>query len=133
MKDVKFYDLNYLMYNKYAFIFRFRDVRYNRRPRFLTTNFTRYHTHCLEIKQSLWNIAMMKIPIFFRYLYIKINISTHLSFFSQMAYVFIDDNFNLFQIGRSSESPIDFVVMDTVPGNRIVDKVCLLMINEDMQ
>ena len=76
---------------------------------------------------------MMKIPIFFRYLYININIRTHLSFFSQMAYVFIDDNFNLFQIGRSSESPIDFVVMDTVPGNRIVDKVCLLMINEDMQ
>ena len=50
-----------------------------------------------------------------------------------MAYVFIDDNFNLFQIGRSSESPIDFVVMDTVPGNRIVDKVSLLMINKDRQ
>ena len=25
------------------------------------------------------------------------------------------------QIGRSSESPIDFVVMDTVPGNRVQD------------
>lgn len=34
-----------------------------------------------------------------------------------------DENSDLFQIGRSSESPIDFVVMDTVPGNRIVDKV----------
>lgn len=34
-----------------------------------------------------------------------------------------DENTDLFQIGRSSESPIDFVVMDTVPGNRIVDKV----------
>jgi len=34
-----------------------------------------------------------------------------------------DDNADLFQIGRSSESPIDFVVMDTVPGNRTVDKV----------
>lgn len=28
---------------------------------------------------------------------------------------------DMFQIGRSSESPIDFVVMDTVPGNRIQD------------
>ena len=27
-----------------------------------------------------------------------------------------------FQIGRSSESPIDFVVMDTVPGNRVQEK-----------
>ena len=27
------------------------------------------------------------------------------------------------QIGRSSESPIDFVVMDTVPGNRPTDKI----------
>jgi len=34
-----------------------------------------------------------------------------------------DDRSDLFQIGRSSESPIDFVVMDTVPGNRSVDKV----------
>ena len=38
-----------------------------------------------------------------------------------------------FQIGRSSESPIDFVVMDTVPGNRIVDKVSLLMMNKHWQ
>ena len=30
---------------------------------------------------------------------------------------------NFFQIGRSSESPIDFVVMDTVPGNRPTDKI----------
>ena len=30
---------------------------------------------------------------------------------------------DLFQIGRSSESPIDFVVMDTVPGNRVQDKI----------
>ena len=29
----------------------------------------------------------------------------------------------LLQIGRSSESPIDFVVMDTVPGNRPTDKI----------
>ena len=29
----------------------------------------------------------------------------------------------LLQIGRSSESPIDFVVMDTIPGNRSADKV----------
>ena len=28
---------------------------------------------------------------------------------------------DLFQIGRSSESPIDFVVMDTIPGNRVKD------------
>ena len=34
-----------------------------------------------------------------------------------------DAGSDLFQIGRSSESPIDFVVMDTVPGNRSVDKV----------
>lgn len=34
-----------------------------------------------------------------------------------------DDSVDLFQIGRSSESPIDFVVMDTVPGNRPTDKV----------
>jgi len=34
-----------------------------------------------------------------------------------------DARSDLFQIGRSSESPIDFVVMDTVPGNRSVDKV----------
>ena len=32
-----------------------------------------------------------------------------------------DENTDLFQIGRSSESPIDFVVMDTIPGNKIVD------------
>jgi len=30
---------------------------------------------------------------------------------------------DLFQIGRSSESPIDFVCMDTVPGNRVQDKI----------
>lgn len=30
---------------------------------------------------------------------------------------------DLFQIGRSSESPIDFVVMDTVPGNKPTDKI----------
>ena len=30
---------------------------------------------------------------------------------------------DLFQIGRSSESPIDFVVMDTAPGNRVQDKI----------
>ncbi|CAB4057599.1 PELI [Lepeophtheirus salmonis] len=29
---------------------------------------------------------------------------------------------DLFQIGRSSESPIDFVVMDTTPGNKVVEK-----------
>jgi pellino protein len=34
-----------------------------------------------------------------------------------------DDNTDLFQIGRSSESPIDFVVMDTVPGNKPTDKI----------
>ena len=28
-----------------------------------------------------------------------------------------------FQIGRSSESPIDFVVMDTVPGNKATEKI----------
>ena len=32
-----------------------------------------------------------------------------------------DDTTDLFQIGRSSESPIDFVVMDTIPGNRVQD------------
>ena len=30
-----------------------------------------------------------------------------------------DDSSDLFQIGRSSESPIDFVVMDTIPGNKV--------------
>lgn len=34
-----------------------------------------------------------------------------------------DENYDLFQIGRSSESPIDFVVMDTVPGNKIQEKI----------
>lgn len=34
-----------------------------------------------------------------------------------------DENTDLFQIGRSSESPIDFVVMDTLPGNRMQDKI----------
>jgi len=34
-----------------------------------------------------------------------------------------DESTDLFQIGRSSESPIDFVVMDTVPGNRPTDKI----------
>ena len=34
-----------------------------------------------------------------------------------------DENSDLFQIGRSSESPIDFVVMDTVPGNKVQDRV----------
>ncbi|GIY83089.1 protein pellino [Caerostris darwini] len=29
-----------------------------------------------------------------------------------------DDETDMFQIGRSSESPIDFVVMDTVPGDK---------------
>jgi pellino protein len=32
-----------------------------------------------------------------------------------------DPTSDMFQIGRSSESPIDFVVMDTVPGNRVQD------------
>merc|ERR1711936_202370 len=32
-----------------------------------------------------------------------------------------DDSTDLFQIGRSSESPIDFVVMDTIPGNKVHD------------
>ena len=32
-----------------------------------------------------------------------------------------DDMTDLFQIGRSSESPIDFVVMDTTPGNKVHD------------
>lgn len=32
-----------------------------------------------------------------------------------------DDTTDLFQIGRSSESPIDFVVMDTIPGNKVQD------------
>ena len=46
-----------------------------------------------------------------------------------------------FQIGRSSESPIDFVVMDTVPGNKPTDKIntqstisrfaCRLLCNRD--
>ena len=45
------------------------------------------------------------------------------------------------QIGRSSESPIDFVVMDTVPGNKPTDKIntqstisrfaCRLLCNRD--
>ena len=29
-----------------------------------------------------------------------------------------DEDVDMFQIGRSSESPIDFVVMDTVPGDQ---------------
>ena len=29
-----------------------------------------------------------------------------------------DDDTDMYQIGRSSESPIDFVVMDTIPGNK---------------
>jgi len=33
-----------------------------------------------------------------------------------------DEKTDMFQIGRSSESPIDFVVMDTVPGNRVQDQ-----------
>ncbi len=32
-----------------------------------------------------------------------------------------DAESDMFQIGRSSESPIDFVVMDTVPGNQRTD------------
>ncbi|ERL89912.1 hypothetical protein D910_07271, partial [Dendroctonus ponderosae] len=32
-----------------------------------------------------------------------------------------DDQTDMFQIGRSSETPIDFVVMDTVPGDKIPD------------
>ena len=32
-----------------------------------------------------------------------------------------DDSTDMFQVGRSSESPIDFVVMDTIPGNRVQD------------
>ncbi|TRY80551.1 hypothetical protein TCAL_10962 [Tigriopus californicus] len=34
-----------------------------------------------------------------------------------------DPTTDLFQIGRSSESPIDFVVMDTVPGNQVQERV----------
>jgi len=34
-----------------------------------------------------------------------------------------DEQSDLFQIGRSSESPIDFVVMDTVPGNKATEKI----------
>jgi len=51
------------------------------------------------------------------------------------------DHTDLFQIGRSSESPIDFVVMDTVPGNKPTDKIntqstisrfaCRLLCNRD--
>ena len=51
-----------------------------------------------------------------------------------------NDNTDLFQVGRSSESPIDFVI-DTVSGNRIVDKVnphftisrfaCRILVNRD--
>ena len=33
-----------------------------------------------------------------------------------------DENTDLFQIGRSSESPIDFVVLDTIPGNTVIDR-----------
>ena len=33
-----------------------------------------------------------------------------------------DENSDIFQIGRSSESPIDFVVLDTIPGNKIIDR-----------
>ena len=33
-----------------------------------------------------------------------------------------DENTDIFQIGRSSESPIDFVVLDTIPGGKIVDR-----------
>lgn len=32
-----------------------------------------------------------------------------------------DNETDMFQIGRSSESPIDFVVMDTVPGDKLAD------------
>jgi len=32
-----------------------------------------------------------------------------------------DETTDMFQVGRSSESPIDFVVMDTVPGNKVQD------------
>jgi len=32
-----------------------------------------------------------------------------------------DDSTDMFQVGRSSESPIDFVVMDTIPGNKVQD------------
>ena len=34
-----------------------------------------------------------------------------------------DESSDLFQIGRSSESPIDFVVMDTVPGNKAPGRI----------
>jgi len=30
-----------------------------------------------------------------------------------------DDSTDMFQVGRSSEAPIDFVVMDTMPGNKV--------------
>ena len=33
-----------------------------------------------------------------------------------------DEATDIFQIGRSSESPIDFVVLDTIPGNKVVDR-----------
>ena len=32
-----------------------------------------------------------------------------------------DDDTDMFQIGRSSEPPIDFVVMDTIPGDQRKD------------
>ncbi|KRT86634.1 hypothetical protein AMK59_2858, partial [Oryctes borbonicus] len=32
-----------------------------------------------------------------------------------------DENTDMFQIGRSSEAPIDFVVMDTIPGEKTGD------------
>ncbi|KAI1284987.1 Protein pellino [Halotydeus destructor] len=35
-----------------------------------------------------------------------------------------DDDTDLFQIGRSSESPIDFVVIDTPTSNKANEKVC---------
>lgn len=34
-----------------------------------------------------------------------------------------DENTDMFQVGRSSESPIDFVVMDTLPGDKKDSKV----------
>lgn len=30
----------------------------------------------------------------------------------------LDSETDMFQIGRSSETPIDFVVMDTIPGDK---------------
>lgn len=37
----------------------------------------------------------------------------------------LDSETDMFQIGRSSETPIDFVVMDTIPGDKHGEmKVC---------